>query len=865
MKNYLPRTPIFYISSDGLDIIPPPEISINMIGGKALGLSCIPKEWTLPFLVISADFAKEYFTAKKDDREEILARWVKLIKKTVENYSIDFKEIIVRSSGVKEGLIDRGDYYSVTGTLNSLEQAFFDCFSYLEADEYIEDIHIPFVVQKFCKMYLLKGHLSNERRLYKDARDWVVEYEGVTDGRDSFTINIREWRKSISVDTFSEIGLIAKTQAGLVNALEVVARWTLKLKGRVHFEWIWDGTFLYLVQADEDKEIEGVNPHSIDTTFRGITQKEELSCLDPYPFENAENYPKLNNVGIYHSLDLSVAPLYVLHAPSILNLLQAGKAPEDLYRDLEFLTREPLVIRMDVTSVELEQRQLLPRTDSISNAEDAVQWLIEKSQSEYTKLNPIFIFHNFVPAQAAAFAYAAPGMPTVYIESLWGLPEGLYHYSHDKIQVDTRTRSSDKLSETFLKKWIVRLEKDYKHYIVAPDGENHWSVQRLGTKYGWGKVLDDETSKKIALGSRKIAEKAQKGVSVMWFIGVDPSYGEDGIMPWHHEAYDVDLSRNRGHKRKKTVFDRSFLISSMQDLARLKSIVNEKKSYLRWIRIQPTDSRLLRDKKILKEIGALAKQSKATIYLEGGQLSHAYYQLKKTKASVELALGFKDATQQNFNKLVRDRIPNKIYSSGENVYRAVFTGDDFMYLLKEKLVEEAIEVFDAEEPDELTEELADLLEVIDGICELRGISFDDILAVKNKKAEKVGGFKDGAVLVKTDAIDRAVQSDLSLFDKNDNVSKIVRTELSKIKSKSHKIKTGKDEGIKKDATFFHFSVETPVLRNEWVVTPPSTFIQYLKKNPEAVIKLSAKRNGCTTKLSLKASTPPKNMSLLDYT
>ncbi len=868
MPDYHPYNMILYISLSGLELLHPEDEAINSIGGKALGLSSLPESWTLPFLVVSADFAKSYFEVNGVQRQEVLSSWVERISKAANTAQLNFSEIIVRSSGTKEGLAARGDYYSITGTMDTLAQTFADCFAALEKDKFVEDRNIPLILQSFCKMHLLKGHLSNERRFCKDARDWVAEYEGLRDGRDTFAINIREWRKSHSVESFIGTGLIAKTEPGLVNVLEVVARWALSLKARVHFEWVWDGSFVYLVQADEDKIFEGVNPCSIDTTFENIIQSSELYILELYPFEKGKDYPKLNNVGIYHKLGLSVAPLYVLHDQQTLSLLHSGIATEALIHDLELLIRASLVIRMDVTSLELTKRQLLPRTDGINNIDEAVDWLIKMSQGEYASLNPIFLFHNFVPAQIAAFAYASPGMSVVYIEALWGLPEGLYHYSHDKIQVDTRTRTLEKLSEENMEAWSVQVDMDYKQYIVAPDESAHWVVQRLGSKYGWGQVLtDDDITKKIALGSRLISEEVNKGVSIMWFVGVDSIYGEDGIMPWHHETYDVDLSRNRGYKRKKTVFDKEYTVRSLSDLVNLKDLVSDPKNQLRWIKIQPIDNSILRDKEVLKDIGSQSLRCGATIYLEGGQLSHAYYQLLQTGASVEVASGFKKEERNDYNKLVRDRIPGKIFSSGENVFRAVFTGSDFLYFLKEKLVEEALELFDAKDDSDTIAELADVLEVIDGICEQLGINFQDILDEKQRKANKVGGFKDGSVLLRTSTVQNAVKDDLSLWGKknNGNALKIVSAELSHIVDKVQKVTVSKDQRILENSSTSLFTIKAPLLRDKWLVKPPSTFVHVLRENPDAIIEISAERKGKSTTIRFEASIPIKQPSLLDYT
>ena len=57
--------------------------------------------------------------------------------------------------------------------------------------------------------------------------------------------------------------------------------------------------------------------------------------------------------------------------------------------------------------------------------------------------------HNYIPAPASAFAYAKPEESVVKIEALWGLPEGLYYYSHDKYLVECSAKGKEdcKISE----------------------------------------------------------------------------------------------------------------------------------------------------------------------------------------------------------------------------------------------------------------------------------------------------------------------------------------------------------------------------------------------------------------------------------
>ena len=91
----------------------------------------------------------------------------------------------------------------------------------------------------------------------------------------------------------------------------------------------------------------------------------------------------------------------------------------------------------------------------------------------------------------------------------------------------------------------------------------------------------------------------------------------------------------------------------------------------------------------------------------------------------------------NYNKLVRDKIPDIMTLAGkqfeidyldDNLYR------DFLF---SKLVEESKEVIDS---DGDIEEMADLLEVLYAICELKNTSIDELECVRRTKRDRRGGF-----------------------------------------------------------------------------------------------------------------------------
>jgi predicted house-cleaning noncanonical NTP pyrophosphatase (MazG superfamily) len=100
------------------------------------------------------------------------------------------------------------------------------------------------------------------------------------------------------------------------------------------------------------------------------------------------------------------------------------------------------------------------------------------------------------------------------------------------------------------------------------------------------------------------------------------------------------------------------------------------------------------------------------------------------------------------NKLARDKSLERLKEDGITAQYRMLSGHELREALQKKLVEEAQEVHDANPNDrqEIIDELADVLEVIDGLCKAYGISMQEVLKEKAARRESRGGFEDGFYL-----------------------------------------------------------------------------------------------------------------------
>ena len=86
----------------------------------------------------------------------------------------------------------------------------------------------------------------------------------------------------------------------------------------------------------------------------------------------------------------------------------------------------------------------------------------------------------------------------------------------------------------------------------------------------------------------------------------------------------------------------------------------------------------------------------------------------------------------NYNKLVRDKIPEEINNmDGRKANYKILNDDEYIQELDKKLFEEAHEFIE----EHSVEELADLMEVIYAIMKTKNISFEDIEIAREQKKE----------------------------------------------------------------------------------------------------------------------------------
>ncbi len=98
-----------------------------------------------------------------------------------------------------------------------------------------------------------------------------------------------------------------------------------------------------------------------------------------------------------------------------------------------------------------------------------------------------------------------------------------------------------------------------------------------------------------------------------------------------------------------------------------------------------------------------------------------------------------------YHKAIRDKIPEIIKKDGYSCNVKTLSDEEFLVEIEKKLSEEVAEY----QSDKNPEELADIVEVIYRIAEMRGVSKEELEKIRIKKVEERGSFENNLFLIDT--------------------------------------------------------------------------------------------------------------------
>jgi len=683
----------------------------------------------------------------------------------------------------------------------------------------------------------------------KEYRDAVIEFTDVASGQMSDApLSFRRWRNSV--------GPTADALAcGSVDDLSAVLREPLALaankKRRVLYEWLWDGSFVYVLQADDaPQKSTGVSPRVLSASPRAAFQSSSLQAFRVAHEHDAQRSGKLRSHFLYAAHGFKQPPFYILDQVEEIHQVLNGVVSPAVRADLELLTKIPLVIR---TSAAVPAT-LLPRSDQLKSPDQAAEWLTGAFANEVNRRGLsapqlTLLAHHFIPATAAAFSTGAPDHRDVYIEALWGIPEGLYYYACDAYLVDTQVAAASELSSKSAARFRTRADVRFKGEFVAPDANGQFVVRHTRQPWDWKSVLPDQAVvNDVALFTRQLAAREGKRVKVMWFLGCDASTGLPPALPWYHDDEADDWSSLNRYQRNAR--DEVFYLKTEADLRVLEQRAGAPEGQSRLVVcLDPSEDQIIRSEEIAERVGNAASRLNAIVELSGGILSHVYYSLSRTNAEVSVRSGQRFAeTPVDFVKLVRDKIPGAVVAGGESAKVSRLRPDQLAAALKLKLVEEAFEARDST-PTELVNELADVVEVVEALLRASSISKTKLREVRRQKKQKRGGFAKGLVLLQTRALQSAAPAESRL--PGADFAKGVLESQQAVALETARSGPFDIRRLEQFTELVH-SIDADLTHREWVVTSPERIRTNTMRGPDLVSwTIEGKRSGTKLKLRLK--------------
>ncbi len=244
-----PLRPIIEIAEAGPADLSAERISPESIGWKAYGLSSLYHEWVPPFFVITSSCIEVH------SDEEVNAWVIECLARCDIGPA---QQVIIRSSGTTETIQSRGRLKSESCSPRQIVPIIRRLI--IQLPQMPDNAKVHWIIQEYV-IPKRKGQLSNERRLSRENRDWVAEFEP-QGSKNGYTapVAVRPWRDGTDV---IDSPLPCNSEAAIPIRLKLVTMWATHLSSRCHFEWVWDGKVIYIVQADIAEPAKGIDPRSL--------------------------------------------------------------------------------------------------------------------------------------------------------------------------------------------------------------------------------------------------------------------------------------------------------------------------------------------------------------------------------------------------------------------------------------------------------------------------------------------------------------------------------------------------------------------------------------------------------------------------
>jgi hypothetical protein len=359
------------------------------------------------------------------------------------------------------------------------------------------------IVQRAVDPALL-GVMSNERRVSSDPAEWVVEAPVHLTGPAVLPI-----RASSCPATNRTLRAADSTE--LVAALAGVAVClSERMPGHVRCEWAWDGSSVWVLQADVQSSLPTGEGDAWLERPAGTWRPRRSGLLS-----EPTGWPKAESLRLFARLGLPTQPtVAVSGAQWRAELAAALLSDADLVPDPE----HPVSVRTDTRGdVELG----LPASGPCEDEDTLEEFMRGVARGlERAGLNSedwAFLVSRWVDARVAAWAAATPDRAPILIDSVWGHADGLQALPHDRFEVRLDER---RVSEQVrYKPLMLRVTARERRYLP------------LGEPWDWGATLTRVELLTIARWAQVVADELGRPTQLLVLAAINARRTADAMLP----------------------------------------------------------------------------------------------------------------------------------------------------------------------------------------------------------------------------------------------------------------------------------------------------------------------------------------------
>ena len=191
---------VVWVTSDGVETFSSGNDLPRDLGAKARGLTWLPSAWVPTYFVIGPDIHGRLKSLPDADRLKFLRSLSPYFRTATQAAGIKLSaELLLRSNAQRETLHERGRFASRTSPADRIADTLLHLYETFDTLSPGESLGV--IAQEYIPP-IIKGHLSNERRVAEEYRDGLILLEDQSGSISEKRISFRKWRSGRDLPGF---------------------------------------------------------------------------------------------------------------------------------------------------------------------------------------------------------------------------------------------------------------------------------------------------------------------------------------------------------------------------------------------------------------------------------------------------------------------------------------------------------------------------------------------------------------------------------------------------------------------------------------------------------------------------------------